>query len=533
MEDWQQATKFLIEEGYFCETITAQGKGEGQTRGLVFAYPDRLQTLANRGLLTIFDSTHKFNVHDYNLFTFMCRNEAVIWVPGANCLVEKENSNILATALRKIYEWSGFQWKMEYPLTDNSAIEKAAVRKAFGGEGHIKQHLLCTVHSERTLRRRFRSQETQAAYEHMRHAIRVLTETDCIMLCNLAITATATESDKRYIQQEWLETRQSWAMFARQHNQLLLQATSSNACEAWHARLKLGSGLRKGDSATHGIYGYVRTVHGCAHDVDNKILATQMDERTRHTILTKTYPSLKQFPFAVQKTIALEEKKVAIRLEQDMPLPVQEYSNGLFICHCLFSRRYQLPCQHLFHMYQAEPRARDGLGHEILESGILTPEMWAIYKERLNGGGFEMYERQPGEIIPVYTTIVRPSDNKTLQVLRLREMNERIRSTFYQLEEQDPDRSSHFVDAMNNLITTIISLPLTAHPLSSQPTVIFSSASQTTPAPFHLPTAQSLSLPAPGQFPIVQSQPSLPITVHSTIGYWIPTCISSPPILPG
>ena len=104
MEDWQQATKFLIEKGYFCGTITAQGKGEGQTRGLVFAYPDRLQTLANRGLLTIFNSTHKFNVHDYNLFTFMCRKEAAIWVPEANSLVEKDNSNILTTALRKIYE---------------------------------------------------------------------------------------------------------------------------------------------------------------------------------------------------------------------------------------------------------------------------------------------------------------------------------------------------------------------------------------------------------------------------------------------
>ena len=145
-----------------------------------------------------------------------------------------------------------------------------------------------------------------------------------------------------------------------------------------------------------------------------------------------------------------------------------------------------------------------------------------------------MYKRLPEERIPVSTSIVCPSDNKTLCVLRLREMNERIRSTFYQLEEQDPERSSYFVDAINNLITTIISLPLTAHLISSPPSPIISPTSQTASTLFRLPTTQSHSLPPPVQFPIVQSQSSLPITYYSTTtGYQIPTCISSVPIPPG
>ena len=65
----------------------------------------------------------------------------------------------------------------------------------------------------------------------MRHAIKVLNETNCIILCNLAVIATTNVSDKRYIQLEWLGTRQTWAMFARQHNQLPLQTTYSNPCE--------------------------------------------------------------------------------------------------------------------------------------------------------------------------------------------------------------------------------------------------------------------------------------------------------------
>ncbi|RPB06598.1 hypothetical protein P167DRAFT_540690 [Morchella conica CCBAS932] len=46
---------------------------------------------------------------------------------------------------------------MQYPLTDNSATEKAAIRKAFGGEGFLKTNLLCTVHSERPLSRNFKA----------------------------------------------------------------------------------------------------------------------------------------------------------------------------------------------------------------------------------------------------------------------------------------------------------------------------------------------------------------------------------------
>lgn len=68
-----------------------------------------------------------------------------------NCLVESENLDMLVEAICRIYDWSQQKWKVQYPLTDNSAIERAAVRKAFGSTGYIKDHLLYTVHTERTL----------------------------------------------------------------------------------------------------------------------------------------------------------------------------------------------------------------------------------------------------------------------------------------------------------------------------------------------------------------------------------------------
>lgn len=89
----------------------------------------------------------------------MCRNEFELLVPGAWCLVESENSEILAEAMRCIYQWSEEKWKMQYPLTDSNLIKKVGVRKAFEKEGHIKNHLLCTVYTKHILQCNFKSED--------------------------------------------------------------------------------------------------------------------------------------------------------------------------------------------------------------------------------------------------------------------------------------------------------------------------------------------------------------------------------------
>lgn len=40
---------------------------------------------------------------------------------------------------------------MHYPVTDNIAIERLPIKKAFDTEGFVQSLLLCTVHSEPTL----------------------------------------------------------------------------------------------------------------------------------------------------------------------------------------------------------------------------------------------------------------------------------------------------------------------------------------------------------------------------------------------
>ena len=140
------------------------------------------------------------------------------------------------------------KWQPRYVLTDDSAIEQRAVRLAFPGLSIGEQevtHLLCSVHSNRTLLRRLGSTAHQPIYQLLKHAMYCFTGIKNQELCEQAIRD-ADQDTAKYIQTQWLQTASKWAMYARQHSPLLLQTTTTNACEAWHRKLKSGAGLSKG-----------------------------------------------------------------------------------------------------------------------------------------------------------------------------------------------------------------------------------------------------------------------------------------------
>ena len=81
-------------------------------------------------------------------------------------LHDKQDSDIIAASLCQIKRWYGNRWLLQYMLTDDSAGVQAAVKKAFPGleVGEMEvTHLLCTVHSERTLQRHFGSEAGQSS----------------------------------------------------------------------------------------------------------------------------------------------------------------------------------------------------------------------------------------------------------------------------------------------------------------------------------------------------------------------------------
>jgi hypothetical protein len=75
-------------------------------------------------------------------------------------MVGRDNSDTLSYALKMIKQWCG--WQPYYVLINDSAMEPLAVRNAFRGLEAGEQettHLLCIVHSMRTLHKRFKATE--------------------------------------------------------------------------------------------------------------------------------------------------------------------------------------------------------------------------------------------------------------------------------------------------------------------------------------------------------------------------------------
>ena len=455
--DWQKATTFLTSNGYLWETITATittqtaKKGQDQ-KGLVFAHPERLEVLANRGYLTLFDSSHKLNFFNYNLFSFLCRDQYGVWVPGAHCLVESEGSDILSAAIKTIKYWSNDRWQMAYALTDDSAAEQRGVRLALppldSPNGHFRAHLLCTVHSERTLSRRFGAMRYRKTFEKLHHAMFCRTQEHCIEHIMAAIDALPQNDhdSKAYIMKEWLETRAQWAMWARQHSQILLQVTTTNPCEAWHQKLKGGQGHQKGDGKYHSIYGCVKNIDDCGQDVMARVKKNIIESTTRSSTLSSIYPLLIRFPFKIQKLIASEEGEVAARLLQQKAVPQLEFTDGLPFCSCIFFLRYTLPCRHIFHLDRAE--------------GILTGEVWEKFIYNFGESGMEIYEdrrpRKRGRRQLGGETLIEDS-GRIDRVLRMREVSEQIRSTFYMLEDTSTDSSNGFLNEVEQHIQELTS----------------------------------------------------------------------------
>ena len=96
-------------------------------------------------------------------------------------------------------------------------------------------------------------------------------------------------------------------MYARQHSPFLLQVTTTNACEAWHRKLKTGAGLSKGQVASHSIYGMVLNIMDAAKDIHNRAAIVKSHFRNRKlAVCTKQYPEIGQLPVPVQKLLAGE-----------------------------------------------------------------------------------------------------------------------------------------------------------------------------------------------------------------------------------
>lgn len=92
--------EWLESAGYLATNLTATRQRDGETLpGIVWAHPDYIVVLRQRGHLTLLDSTHQTNWLGWFLYTLLVRDECGSWRPCGHMLTQKEDGDILASGL--------------------------------------------------------------------------------------------------------------------------------------------------------------------------------------------------------------------------------------------------------------------------------------------------------------------------------------------------------------------------------------------------------------------------------------------------
>ena len=169
------------------------------------------------------DATHDMNGLRWYLFTVMVRHECNKYHPCAHMLCDGQDSLIVSQFLTTVKRWC--RWIPRYFLTDDSAAKLLAVKRAFPGliKGEPEAtHLLCRVHSKRTLERNLK-QKDKITMGHLMAALKYCrTSMGCDNSLKSAVRAATTEKTKDYIRKEWMATNALWANYPRAHSPLLL-----------------------------------------------------------------------------------------------------------------------------------------------------------------------------------------------------------------------------------------------------------------------------------------------------------------------
>ncbi|KAE8154770.1 hypothetical protein BDV25DRAFT_81869 [Aspergillus avenaceus] len=203
-------------------------------------------------------------------------------------------------------------------------------------------------------------------------------------------------------------------MYARQHSSLLLQIRTTNALESWHHSLKNGGSRNMSSWSLCGIIDRVLETYNQWFE---RAKNCQMEFRSHYITDFCGYPILKRFPYPVQKLI-LEELKLTQDIEEEtLYLELDDNPS----CHCLFFRKWQLPCRHI-------------LRHEQLFGNILTPEYWDTWHSKWEESGFELYEESKD--IDVKMTLEQEFAIAAAQKLAIREVLDKIMDRFYEIQEQ-------------------------------------------------------------------------------------------------
>jgi hypothetical protein len=312
--------------------------------GLVWVFKSLENLMVKHGILFQMDSTHNINIHGWNLFNFVYRDNYGVWLTGAHMLLANEQHTTIFLGLKSLRELLP-QWTPRYALVDDSAAEQKALKMAFRGVEAGEQELdtfLCIIHSFRTIHRNVPVIPVRHA---LYGALRSRTRLGCEANLTRAFEACPSgyPSLLDYLRREWnLENSKKWAMWARDHSLILKQTTSTNAVEAFHNQLKSHS---KMIGKTCNFVGAIKAVELVT---ESTLIRRQkaIETSKKETWLSEKYAVIKKLPSTMQQLLESEYVS-ALNLFNagDEPDTVVTAPN----CKCNFFSKYLLPCQHIFY----------------------------------------------------------------------------------------------------------------------------------------------------------------------------------------
>ncbi|CAG8502496.1 6013_t:CDS:2, partial [Scutellospora calospora] len=307
--------KYKVRESQNAPLISNSQLIVDHTWGFVFAYKNQLEKLQHFGWLTLLDSTHKTNRHDWRLFSLYIRDGHGCWNISAYFFVSKEDSSTVAEAL-KIIKRLGCNWKLRYFLIDQSSIESNAITLAFPGLQAGEQEcstIFCTVYVMRTWMSKVYEVKTR---NEMIRAMHKQTKIGCEEVVQQAADKCPIPTIQRYIVRNYKKNTHQWALWACQHSPLLMQVTSTNPIESYHSELK------RTTSPHHGLIGTCHNIVAVDAKKWSDAEYVAFEFRTKRILAFgvdyEILNEVHKFPYPIQKMVIDEIFAVAKRLEKEL-----------------------------------------------------------------------------------------------------------------------------------------------------------------------------------------------------------------------
>ena len=396
-QQMEEVRHYLVheQEGWNCELYEVARTDSHRARGIVWIKKSCIDALKRFGKIFLLDATHDTNWLQWQLYTILVRDSSCSWIPAGHTLTATQDSEVLQRALVQLKVWCGgssllsslgfwSEWDPQYAVTDDSAVEKKAIREAFPGlsaGGTRPLHLLCTVHYERNIRKQFPGAANEVTRGHLLTALRNnLTEESCRKSLDQAV-ANASERRKSYIRRNMMSNTREWAHWARAFS-ALLQVGNTNPLEGYHSALKHG---KKTNMRRFSLLGAVKMVNATDGHFFDRAKRKRQHFRGHISAMASFVPGIASLPAPVQKLMEPEIRKGKAMYDGDELPRSDSYvgpdstSIGRSVAHCgcHFFRKWNLPCKDIIYFH--------------FKNGSIPEDIWRRLSDLWKESGFELY----------------------------------------------------------------------------------------------------------------------------------------------